>query len=216
MKVFVIGDLHFPYASKKHVHQVLAAIKKERPTHVVQVGDLLDQYVFSKYPRSLSITPKEDAELGVEMAKEFWKQVKKRAPRAKCFQLLGNHDLRLAKRIMDKLPELEGIYRPLDMYQFSGVTTLKSDREYLKLDGVIYVHGWYSASFRHAEHFNLPTVHGHLHKPGITTRGQLWSMDVGYLADPGALPLQYGNSTVSPWRHAYGIVENGKPRLELL
>ena len=216
MKVLTIGDTHFPFHSKPAYKKLLKLIQKEQPTHVVQIGDLLDQYVFSKYTRSLSVDPAVEIQLGLKLANKMWADIKKLVPKAKCYQLIGNHDVRLAKRITEKLPELESFFSHKNLYIFPGVKVLESDRDFLELDGVIYVHGWLSKSLDHAKYFNKPTVHGHRHRPCIEVEGRLWSMDVGYVADATSLPLQYTASKFTKWVTACGIVTDGKPRLEFL
>lgn len=216
IRVFCIPDLHFPFHNPEAYKEVIAQIKKEKPTHVVQLGDLLDQYVFSKYTRSPGITPEADVTEGLALATQMWQDIKKAVPRAKCYQILGNHDVRLSKRISEKIPELASYFNVKDLYKFQGVKVLSSDRDYLEIDKVIYCHGWLSKSIDHAKHFNKPTVHGHRHRPTIEVDGTIWSMDCGFLADETSLPLQYTMSKVTRWRMAYGIVENRKPRLVLV
>lgn len=216
IKVFCIPDTHFPYHNKEALKAIISMIKKEKPTHVVHLGDLLDQYVFSKYTRKMGITPEKDIKDGLKAAQNMWKAVKKAAPRAKCYQILGNHDVRLSKRISERLPELEPFFGVSQLYQFKGVTVLSSDRDYLEIGGVIYIHGWLSKSIDHAKHFNKPTVHGHRHRPCIEVDGNIWSMDCGFIADEKSVPLNYTMSKLTKWRMACGIVENKKPRLILL
>lgn len=216
-KVFVISDTHFPFHSKKGYKKLLKLIREERPTHVVQIGDLLDQYVFSRYTRKMEITPENDIVKGLKFAKQMWKDIKKIVPRAKCYQLLGNHDIRISKRIAEQLPELSGFFSQKNLYKFPGVWVANSDRSFLTLFGVKYVHGWLSKSIDHARHFNAPTVHGHRHRPTIEVdRPGLWSMDVGFTANEKSAPLQYTMSKLTKWTMACGIVENGQPRLIFL
>lgn len=215
-KVFVLSDIHFPFHDKGAFKEAINQIKKSRPNVVIQIGDLFDQYVFSKYSRSLQITTETDVLKARKQAEEMWAEIKRILPRADCIQVLGNHDVRMAKRVAERLPELEGILNPLDLYKFPKVRTLKSDREYLVIDGVVYCHGWLSKSIDHAVHFGKPTVHGHRHRPGIETKGNLWSMDVGFLADQRQLPLKYTPSTVTNWGLACGEVDNRKPRLIII
>lgn len=216
-KVFTIADCHFPYHSRRAYKMMLKHLKREKPTHVVQIGDVLDQYVFSKYPRGMSISPKQDIEQGLMFLHDMWADVKCIAPRAVCHQLLGNHDMRLPKRIAEKLPEFKELNNPLAIYKVPGVTLVKNDRSIVTIDGVAYVHGWLSKSIDHALHLGMPTVHGHRHRPAIETKGKLWSMDVGFLGDENKLPFSYTPSRTTNWRLACGVVEDGKqPRLIFL
>jgi len=217
IKVFIISDTHFPFHNKEALKEVVKLIKQEKPTHIIQIGDLLDWYSFSKYSRSHNFTtPKDEVARGLKDAATFWRKIRKIAPRAKCYQVLGNHDVRLKKRITERLPELSGFYSEQALYQFPGVKTLKSDRDYLKIDGVIYTHGWLSKSIDHANYFGKPVVHGHRHRPAIETKGTLWSMDVGYLAQKDSLPLSYTPTRHSNWTLACGVVHNRQPKLILL
>lgn len=218
MRVFIWGDTHFPFHHEASYQSNLRAIKTLQPHAVVQIGDLKDKYVFSNYPRNTSfISPEEEVKAASYWSVRFWKEVQQAMPKAKCYQVLGNHDMRIAKRIAEKFPELEAVYSLTNEYKFKGVETLPSDQAFLELDGVIYCHGWLSESIDHAKYFNKPCVHGHRHRPGIYTFGaKLWSMDVGYIADKAQLPLQYTQSTMKHWRRASGIVEARHPQLILL
>lgn len=194
---------------------MLGHLKKEKPTHVVQIGDLLDQYVFSRYSRSLEITPDQEVEDGIKYAKQMWLDIKKVVPRAKCHQLLGNHDVRMQKRIAEKLPELRNYVK--NIYNFDGVATRSSDRDYLCIDTVVYVHGWLSKSIDHALYFNQSTVHGHSHRSGLSVnRPGLWSLDVGFMGDEKQLPMKYTMSKLTKWTLACGVVEDKQPRLIFL
>ena len=215
-KVFVIPDSHFPWHNKLAYKKVLSLLKKEKPNVVVHIGDLIDQYVYSKYTKSTAISVESDVTKGTKMGLEMWALIRKMRPKAKCYQVIGNHDVRLSKRIEEKLPELATELNVMGRYTFPGVKVLKSYRDHIEIDGVVYTHGYLSKSIDHAKHYGKPVVHGHLHRPGVSTHGSLWSMDVGHIADDKSLPLSYTQSKVTNWRLACGIVEDGKPRLILL
>ena len=216
-KVFVISDTHFPFHNRKALKKVIELIKKEQPTHVIQIGDLLDQYAFSKYSKTLDINPKDELSLARYYAIEMWRAVQSAVPKAKCIQLIGNHDVRMAKRIAERLPELSSIVDPMKLYRFKGVKLVASDRSYVDIQGVRYLHGYLSKSLDHATKQGKSVVHGHRHRPCIETGGKgIWSMDVGFLGNERLLPFQYTQSKTTNWTVAVGIVEEAKPRLILL
>jgi predicted phosphodiesterase len=214
LKTLVIGDIHFPFHSRRALAVVYKAIRRERPDVIAQMGDLLDQYVFSRYPRNLSyITPEEEVSRGLKEARAFWARVRRLAPRARCYQLIGNHDVRLAKRIAEKLPELKSVVNPLEMYQFPGVTTMKDDRAELRLNGMVFHHGYLSKLGDHAKQFMKPTVVGHSHRGGVVWHGPgLWELNAGFLADESLLPLNYGSKKTSNWTLGYGLIDAYGPR----
>ena len=221
MKIIFIPDTHFGFEDKKAIKKVIALVKKEKPTHIVQAGDLLDLYSFSRYEKSANITnPQSELREGLKRATKFWKNLKKAAPKAKCFQLIGNHEDRLNKYVARNAPELEGMVSIVEMLQFKGVKTLESSRDHLILDGIVFTHGHYTKLGDHAKFYRKPCAHGHSHKVGIwyekTVDGLIWEMDCGHLADEKSLPLQYTQSKFSKWTKAVGIIENKQPRLVIL
>lgn len=212
--VVAIPDIHFPYHNSAALVSILDFIKEIKPDIVIQLGDLLDQYVFSKYSRKLSVTPSADILEGVKLAEETWENIQTISPESKCIQLMGNHDVRVSKRISEKLPELEDFFNHKSFYKLDGVTVLDSDRDYFECDGVYYVHGWLSKSIDHAKYFNAPVVHGHRHRACIEYDNEnLWSMDCGFVADKNAMPLGYTMSKLSKWSTSFGVIEYGNPRL---
>lgn len=212
--VVAIPDIHSPFPNFPALFSILDYIRETQPDYVIQLGDLLDQYVFSKYARSLGITPHDEIARGLEIVSNMWEQIKKDSPRSKRIQLLGNHDVRISKRISETIPELEGFFSHKDLYKFKGVTVLDSDKDYFELDGIIYVHGWLSKSLDHAKYFNQPVVHGHRHRPCIEyDHENLWSMDCGYIADRNETALQYTASKYSKWSTTFGVIDHGHPKL---
>ena len=220
--VLCVPDLHFPWADKQALKEVYRAIRREKPNVVIQLGDLYDQYVFSRYDRDMNlITPEDEVKLAKKQATEFWAEVHKIVPRARKIQLIGNHDVRVRKRVMEKLPELATILDVKGMlYTWPHVEVLPSDKDSVEIDGVVYTHGWMTKLGDHMKYFGKSVVHGHSHKPGLcyapTKNGFHFEMDVGFLADEKSTPLSYTSSKHSKWLKAYGVVEDGMPRLVIL
>lgn len=219
-KVLFISDTHFPYVNKKAMKKLYKVIQEEQPTHIIQAGDLVDMYSFSRYEKDANhTTPQEELELGLKMASDMWKKIKTICPKAKCIQLIGNHEDRLSKTVAKKAPELAMLCRTIqDLFDFKGVKVLSSSKEWVEIDNVIYCHGWYTKLGDHMKFFNKSVVHGHSHRIGIAydqrNGSLLFEMDTGFMADKEALPLQYTSSKYTKWSLACGIVTNGKnPRL---
>src|SRR5437899_12189351 len=105
MKILIVGDLHLPYHNKRALRSIYEAIKKEKPTHIVQIGDLYDQYSFSRFTKKNIITSTKELQKARKSAIQFWKRARALRRSVKCYQLLGNHDVRLSKRISERVPE---------------------------------------------------------------------------------------------------------------
>ncbi|MEY2703709.1 MAG: hypothetical protein RLY43_2348, partial [Bacteroidota bacterium] len=198
-KIIILGDAHFPWVNKMALDRVYQSIEKEKPDVVLQQGDLYDSYSFSKYSKNLDyIAPKNELVKAREGAAKMWKEIQTLAPKAKCYQLLGNHDERMRKRINEKLPEFIHLFDKVykDLYTFSGVHTMQSESTELKIDNIMFIHGYLSKLGDHMKKNLMNTVVGHSHTGGVVYRKQnnsiIWELNVGFLANDKAMPLQYG------------------------
>jgi UDP-2,3-diacylglucosamine pyrophosphatase LpxH len=213
VKVVAIGDCHFPFVNKKSLRTIYTAIEELQPTYVVQLGDLYDQFCSSRFPRSISyITPEAEYLNGHKLAMEFWRKIREVAPKAKCHQIIGNHDERAKKKILQVAPDLEPFLDVERLYQFEGVKTQPSEREGLILDGVLYMHGYLSRLGDHARHAGMPVVCGHTHRGGTSYFRQgpktLWELNCGFVGDTSSRPLSYGRQRyIATTTQGFGIIE---------
>lgn len=218
LTVLAIPDLHFPFHSQKKLDLLYKHVERISPDVVVQLGDVLDMYAQSRFARSQDVmTPLEEAEAGIGHYQEFWATIKKLTKRnCRRIQLGGNHTDRPIKLAIERCPELLPYLKVKDRFQLPGLEVHMDSRYELLIEGVLYIHGWMSASFAHAKYFNRPVVHGHLHSASMTMENQhermLWSLNCGYLADPHALPLLYRSTRTEKWVHGFGLVDKHGPR----
>lgn len=222
--VLVIGDTHFPWHCPVNMQVLLSMVDSIQPDYVVQLGDLYDFYSFSKFPRSLNIyTPFDEVKTGFDIAKEMWAKILELSPRSECYQLMGNHDARPFKRVIESFPDGEAFFKFDEQFKFPGVTTIKSDRDYLKINGVIYVHGFKSAPGQHLAHFNDNVVFGHTHRSWVIGKSfeptdsksyrTKWEFNVGLFGDPNAKALQYTPSKVTHWvLNGVALIDDFGPR----
>jgi predicted phosphodiesterase len=212
----IIGDTHFPFHSRDIISKIVKRIKLTQPKFVIQVGDLYDFFSQSKYPRTHRLmTPEEEVLQGRVGAEEMWASIHKACPDSKKIQLLGNHDVRPYKRLLEKCPELEPFFKIDHLFKFPQVETVLDPRQELVIDGVLYQHG----HRKHGEHMKIslmPTVHGHTHRAGISylmLRNQLiWEMDVGMVADIDSVPMSYAGTKWSSCTQGVGEITSDGPR----
>lgn len=238
MKVLSFGDVHFPFTNKRKLNKVIDKIKAEKPDVVIQLGDIYDQYMFSRFGKDYNvISPKQELDRAKKDALNMWKKIKKAAPRARLMQLMGNHDIRMMKKALNKFPEAMHIFEDVHkkLYQFDGVETMESDRDYIEIDGVVYCHGWASS---HINHFRQPVVRAHDHRAWVRLVGDnttafggivykdpcqifrskdtVFEASAGMFADEKAVPLGYTSSRRTDWRAAVVIVTEEHLKLEIL
>lgn len=218
MKIVVLGDIHFPFHNERALKKALALIKKEKPTHVVQIGDLYDQYAFSRFSRKNIMLPDEELGRARASACQMWSTIRKSVPGVRCYQILGNHDLRLIKRAQERLPEAQDLVTEsvLELYRFEKVTTVEDDREELILSNILFHHGYRSKLGDHMKFNSQNTVVGHSHTGGVVFEQRdgriIWELNAGYLADESAEPLKYRPQRTSKWTLGIGIIDKHGPR----
>lgn len=223
MTVIAIPDTHFPWVDQYALDVVIDDIKHIQPEVVIQMGDLYDNYSFSSHhPTSRNITtPKNELHSARSGAIAMWQAIQAVSPESKCYQILGNHDIRIHKSIREKAPELEAIFDTLDinsLWQFEDVYTEFDYREPLELDGVVYHHGWLKLG-EHMKKFLKPTVVGHYHI-GQTLFMNLWDHTIweacsGFMGDRDALAFNYMTTNTrkwEPWTTGYLIRDIKGPR----
>jgi len=214
--VIAIGDIHFPFEHEPTLAAILNTVKDAQPDVIIQMGDLYDLYSSSKYPRSHNImTPREERLLGRAKAEAFWGQIRKISPKSTCYQLFGNHDLRVFKRTLESIPAAEDeIWESLVRHMcFDGVKLCKDFRQPLIIDGVAYEHG----ALKHGTHFldnGMSTVVAHTHVGGTVHKGNIWELNVGWAGDNQAQVFDYVRSKLVAKKttHGVGIVDHLGPR----
>lgn len=183
------------------------------------MGDLYDQFSFSKFAKTHDLmTPKEEILEGRAGAENMWAHIKKIAPNAERIQLRGNHDVRIQKRVLEVLPEIEFLITPSveELFKFKGVQTVIDTRAEFEIDGVIYTHGHYMKNGDHAKYYNKPVVHGHRHRGEAWFHdmdfGMLWELDCGYCSDQSQVPMRYTATKTTHWTLGVGEIDRWGPR----
>lgn len=218
-RILAWGDTHLPWTDMKKFAEVVKFARKFKPTHIVHTGDIFDVYTINRYAHSVNIcTPQEELQKARKMAIQMWKDLQKVAPKAKCYLLGSNHSYRLMKQLLAKAPEFESLLtEPIEkLFTFENVYTLKSHRDELVIDNIVFVHGMGGAIGKHVKYFLRNTVIGHNHK-GWTffqpyKEGNLWELSCGNLADHTQVPFNYTETRTVQWQSGFGVIENGQPR----
>jgi hypothetical protein len=212
-----VGDMHEPWASKSWKRWVVQQIKDRQPAYVVQMGDAYDYYCFSKFARSFSVlTPRQELRTGRLQMEDFWGEVAAAAPRARRIQLLGNHDARAIKRVLDTLPELEELVDWQARHTFNGVETHFDEKDELIL-GRLFLHHGHKKHGAHARWNQASTVVAHLHTGGVVyyqnRSGLYFELNAGYGANPDAPPLRYRyQKKIHGWTQGLGAVDEDGPK----
>ena len=218
-RILVCGDVHAPFEDRAKLKEFFKFAKDFKPNVVIQIGDMLDLYTFSRFAKSVDlITPKQELEKGREVAADFWRTIGSLCPSATKWQMRGNHSQRIVKNLMAKAPEYESLLEaPISsLLEFPGVRNMKSSRSELLINDTLFIHGWSCKPLFHTRYFGQSVCHGHTHHGGVdflAHKGKaLFELDCGHVADVDQLPLQYGETKTSNWVAGFGYIDNLGPR----
>jgi predicted phosphodiesterase len=218
-KILCIGDIHFPFVHKQALEKLYEFCKENKPDYIVQMGDSVDFYSHSKFPRSHNeFTPQEEENMAREMLSEMWSQLTLISPSAKKYQILGNHCARPLKRVLESAPTLEHWVQKYfkEYFTFDGVETIFDHREELEINGIVFTHGFLGQEGKHRDFYLKNTVIGHLHKGWVQYRRfhnqTFWELCAGFLGDPEAKGLTYTPSKASNYQLGFGYIDKYGPR----
>ncbi len=212
MRILVISDLHAPFAHPDAIN-FLKRVKKEYKTNgVICIGDLGDQHGWSRHDREPDAPGQGDEDAAcVQFCRELYSVF----PFA--LACVGNHDKRLAKAcVRTGVPRR--LHRSIaEVYDSPDGWKWGDGHE---CDGVIYQHGegfsGQNAALRAAQINRCSTVIGHIHawagvqfhSNGINT---IFGMNVGCLADPSSLAMNYAKTSPNKQVLGCGVVIEGHP-----
>ncbi len=219
-KIAVISDIHWPFCNQRVLDAFYAFCEKHQPDHIILNGDAWDMYAHSKYPRSLNTySPREEQELSRQANEVFWKELQKRCPKAKYTQMLGNHDIRPLKRVLEAYPAAEDWVEEMlkRLFTFEKVHTVFDPRQEFMLPGNIMIHHGYRSKLGDHSTYTLHNcIVGHTHLGGAVfrqMRGQVrWELNSGVAGDPESKALSYSPQKITHWTPGFGWVDEYGPR----
>jgi len=217
--ILVIGDTHFPFVRHDCLEAIYEFNRKMKPAYIVQVGDLYDLYAHSKFPRSLNTySPQQEEQLGREGAEAMWARLISDNPDAKCFQILGNHDIRPARRVLELSPGFEHVAKKhyLELMTFPGVVTIEDYRQELHIGNIVFHHGYRNQLGAHRDFVRQSFVCGHSHKGGVVYRKMkeetIWELNAGFVGDAESKALSYTSQKINDQTLGWGFVDEYGPR----
>jgi predicted phosphodiesterase len=218
-RISAISDIHFPFAHQKVLQRFYERVEEFQPEWIFVNGDAWDMYSHSKFPRSHNqFTPREEHQLARAQNEAFWIEVRKRVPSAQCIQMLGNHDVRPLKRVLESYPEAEDWITEMlhKSLTFDGVKTIFDSREEFLIGDIAIFHGYRSELGAHRDFTLMNCINGHTHVGGATFRQvhgrTIWELNSGLAGDPEAKGLTYTPQKITKWTLGFAEVDHLGPR----
>lgn len=216
--IFVLPDIHVPYCDWKAIEQVAEDIREAKrkgdDVTVIQLGDIMDQKMWSKYPHGPS---DENAQKEFDDAEAAMDRLNELIPEMTI--IFGNHDLRIAKKATEGLLPRQ-LVRSLDEYFCYDGWTWHIDNKPLEIDGISFIHGdEFPIHSPTAAALRLGTsvCYGHTHQGHLsyvtTFKKRLFSMNCGWLGDDSFSAFGYAKKSPARCTKAYGVIVDGTPHL---
>lgn len=217
-KILVLPDLHAPFLNLAAAQDAARWAKKHKPDLIIQVGDLMDQKAWSRFPKDVDdFSPHQEFEIAMDQMDEIHDLFPKMEV------ILGNHD----KRIMHKAMEAgltKHVIRELDeLFPYKGWNWHLGAKDRLIVNTatgpVYFLHGDEMGGTPAAKsrRLGMNIVQGHTHQASISymynelTDQTVWSMEVGNMMDTASKGARYSAANPVGTIEGFGVVGNGIP-----
>jgi predicted phosphodiesterase len=223
-KIFVLSDIHIPYQDVQFIKTILHDIRKEKPSQIVLIGDIIDFYPLSRFRKDPSKILTLNKEL--EDCELFISRLRKAANDAAIIYCEGNHEIRLRKFLWDNAPQLTTIFT--DIQSFLGLNRYGvkyyNSKEIFTSGIYNFMHGVYlrknpgASVLEHINRLGKNIVIGHCHRLAIVQvsigQKQILGIEAGCLTRP-----EYHDYIQSPdpnWCFGYVVIPDvNRPVVEL-
>lgn len=210
--VLVIGDIHEPFALEGYKEFCYEQYKKYKCTHVIFIGDVLDNHGSSYHEQD-----PDGMSAGDETDEAFEKIAEWSALFPRADVILGNHDrLVMRKAFTGNIPR-RWIMSFQDVLGVPGWDF----KERAVYDGIQYIHGEGGTARVRCKKDLMSTVQGHLHPQAYTewfvgSNYRIFGMQVGCGVDKRAYALAYAKDHPKPAIGAGVILNHGEQAFNVL
>ncbi len=211
-----ISDIHIPYEHKRAL-QFCKELKKDfdiPDSNIYSVGDILDLYNFSRWPKSPEA--KHTVNQEIELAREKLRKWAAAFPEMKICH--SNHDMRVMRKAIEADLPSQVIRGIEEIFEFPDEWQLKE--QFIVMANkceMIVTHGEeYPEALDAAMAYGINAIQGHHHnKAGVryrkTKMQQLFGLSVGCLVDTESFAFSYGDKHKQKPVIGCGLVLNGVP-----
>ena len=213
-QTFVLGDIHIPFHDEKSLNNVFDCVIDNQPKYIVLLGDVLDCYSISRFTKRPDRIRNLQDEINIFY--HLMKDLKKELPNTEIHYILGNHEIRLEKLILDN-PGLYGLrnlgYEKLFRLDELGIYYHKTK---VIIDDFIYYHGdvvrknaGYSAKAEYEDHRMKNGISGHTHR--ASSYFSTYEKEIGQWYENGCLCIMEPDYLNDPdkanWQQAFTVID---------
>jgi predicted phosphodiesterase len=214
-KVLILPDMHAPWVNWKAIEQAHKWAKRHKPDLVIQLGDITDQKVWSRWPKDTDDPAPSDEYIAAE---KVMKRLHKMFPKMTIIR--GNHDTRiLSKAIEVGIPAQ--MFNDIDkVFNYKGWTWIPQNHKLVinTVRGkVLVVHGDEQGGtvVQKSRILGLSIIQGHTHKVSITyttsIKGTVFGAEMGCLMDVDSKAAKYAAANPIGCSVGFGVLKYGIP-----
>lgn len=135
--IAVASDLHVPFQDDKAVDAFVGYCKEVQPDIIVINGDLVDMYMLSKFAKGEGRNPMSE----IEEARDILCKIREACPSSHIYYVIGNHEQRLEKTILNKAPELASLIEDIfSIFKLDNIEVIGCGSLTLN-DNLVFKHG---------------------------------------------------------------------------
>lgn len=217
--IIIGSDVHIPFQDDKAVDAFIKRCSESGGASGKQViilnGDVIDMFMLSRFTKGEGRNPMQE----IEMCRDFLARVRKAAPKADIYYVIGNHEQRLEKYVLTKAPELasliEDVFSIIKVKDFNikgcGSITI-NDNLYIK-HGTLLGNKSGLSAIKEMENSYMSGASGHCHRLAkyIARKSgkKFFWLETGCLCDMNPDYMVFPN-----WQQGFAEIriENGKAK----
>lgn len=214
-KILVLPDLHSPWINWAALKQAKKWADKNKPDLIVQLGDILDQKIWSRWQ-----SDPDDFCPSTEFNLAEMDMVKLHRWFPKMVILRGNHDERVkSKAIEGGIPSQ--MFKDVDdVFNYKGWKWIPRGQEFRvnTANGeILFIHGdeMGGTVAQKSRMLGVSIIQGHTHKTSITytqtSQHHIFGAEMGCLMDIHSKAARYAQSNPVGVSVGWGVIENGVP-----
>lgn len=103
--ILIASDIHIPFQDALAVKQFINYCAKKQPEVIVLNGDVLDMFMLSRFTKGEGRNPLEE----ITECRQLLESLRAVCPNALIYYVIGNHETRLERYVLNKAPELASL-----------------------------------------------------------------------------------------------------------
>lgn len=214
-KILILGDLHAPWINWDALKQAKKWYDKHKPDLVIQLGDITDQKIWSRWQ-----SDPDDFCPSLEFAKAEADMKKLYSWFPKMVILRGNHDERIKLKAIESGIPSRMFNDVNNVFNFKGWKWISRDEDFIintRRGKVHFIHGdeMGGTPLQKSRLLGCSLIQGHTHKASIgythSPSGHFFGAEMGCLMDINSKAARYAAANPIGVSVGFGVMKYGIP-----